>query len=195
MKINVTSPNPGLISIFKDPEQIITLDANFLIPPDRSRYVRRSFDFPLFQRIWLDPIFATFPKIAIHEAVYDELVLSSVQTYIQSMITDIPPRLIVHRDSVLTVEEKVLRDSVEARIFPLTNYEPMLDNREDRGEVKSLAYVAAKGLPYFAAHDSIAIQLVENAEKWSTGLDNVHAIKMYELIFYLCRKNAGNKKA
>jgi hypothetical protein len=183
MKINVTSPNPGLISIFKDPEQIITLDANYLIPPDRSRYVRRSFDFPLFQRIWLDPIFATFPKIAIHEAVYDELVLSSVQTYIQSMITDIPPRLIVHRDSV------------EARIFPLTNYEPMLDNREDRGEVKSLAYVAAKGLPYFAAHDSIAIQLVENAEKWSTGLDNVHAIKMYELIFYLCRKNAGNKKA
>lgn len=34
MKVDLTSSNPGLKSIFKHPEQIITLDANFIIPPD-----------------------------------------------------------------------------------------------------------------------------------------------------------------
>lgn len=47
---------------------------------------------------------------------------------------------------------------------------------------------------YFAAHDSNAIQLIEKAEEWTTGLGNVQAIKMYELIFYLCKTNRGDKK-
>lgn len=34
MKIDLTSSNPALESIFSNPSQIITLDANFLIPPD-----------------------------------------------------------------------------------------------------------------------------------------------------------------
>lgn len=33
MKVNLTSENPALKSIFY-PKQIVTLDANFLIPPD-----------------------------------------------------------------------------------------------------------------------------------------------------------------
>lgn len=37
MKVDLTSENPALKSIFNDPKQIITLDANFLIPPDRHR--------------------------------------------------------------------------------------------------------------------------------------------------------------
>jgi len=41
MKINIVHPNPSLISIFEDPTQIITLDANFLIPPDR-KYAKRG---------------------------------------------------------------------------------------------------------------------------------------------------------
>lgn len=195
MKVDLTSSNPGLESIFKHPDQIITLDANFLIPPDRSKHARYSFHFPKFKEVWLDPIFEAFPNLAIHEAVYDELVLPSVKTYIDEMFYGAPPRLIVHQDEALTEEEKVLRDSIEERIYPLTKYEPLLDNKEDRGEVKSLAYIAVKELLYFAAHDSNAIQLVEKAEKWTTGLDNVQAIKMYELIYYLYKLDIGDKKA
>jgi len=45
MKVDLTSSNPALESIFSNPNQIITLDANFLIPPDRSKYAKISFDF------------------------------------------------------------------------------------------------------------------------------------------------------
>ncbi len=196
MRIDATSPNPALVSILKHPDQIITLDANFLIPPDRSRFANRSFDFPLFQKVWLEPVFTAFPNLAIHEAVYDELILPDIKSYIQGKIdSSTPPQLTVHKDSTLTDEEQVIRDSIEAKIFPLTNYDPMVDNKDDRGEVKSLSYIAVKGLIYFAAHDTNTIQLVEKAEEWSTGLDNIQAIKMYELIFYLHRANIGNKKS
>lgn len=122
MKIDVINSNPALISIFKRPDQVITLDANFLIPPDRSRYGVRSFDFNSFQKVWL---FTVFSNLAIHEAVFDELILPSVHSYIKLMIDEIPPRLDIHKDSTLTTVERVLRDSIEARIFPLTNYNPI----------------------------------------------------------------------
>ncbi|KAB2953698.1 hypothetical protein F9B85_03510 [Heliorestis acidaminivorans] len=195
MKVNVASSNSGLESIIKHPDQIITMDANFLIPPDRSKYANYRFDFPKFKEVWLDPIFEAFPNLAIHEAVYDELVLPPLQSYIDGLINSTPQRLAVHQDEALTDEEKVLRDSIEEKIYPLTKYEPLLDNKEDRGEVKSLAYIAVKDLPYFAAHDSNAIQLVEKAEQWNTGLDNVQAIKMYELIYFLQKIDIGDKKS
>lgn len=195
MKVNLTSDNPALKSIFADPNQTITLDANFLIPPDRGRLARRSFDFITFQQIWLEPIFKVFPNLAIHEAVYDELVLPSVRSYVQEQINATPPRLAIHKDSALNRTEIMLRDSIEEKIYPLTKYDPLLDNRDDRGEVKSLAYIAVKGLLYFAAHDSNAIQLVEKARAWSTGLDNVQAIKMYELIYFLYIMNLSEKQS
>lgn len=48
------------------------------------------------------------------------------------------------------------REPFEDTMYPLTQYDPLLDNKDDRGEVKTLAYIAVKGLPYFAAHDSNA---------------------------------------
>ena len=71
IKIDLNYPNPALISIIRNPEQIITLDANFLIPPDRKLIVKREIAFEQFKEIWLDPIFRAFPNLAIHEAVYD----------------------------------------------------------------------------------------------------------------------------
>ncbi|MEQ8199515.1 MAG: hypothetical protein ABRQ27_16190 [Clostridiaceae bacterium] len=195
MKINLKEANSSLKSIFNNPNQIITLDANFLIPPDRSRHAKRSFDFSLFKKVWLDPIFDAFSMIAIHEAVYDELVITTLQEYVETLKKEIPPRILIHSDSSLTAVEKVLRDSIEAKIYPYTNYDPKLDNKDDRGEVKSLSYIAVKGLLYFAAHDNNALQLIEKAEQWSTGLDNVKAIQMYELIFYLYAKNKGDKNS
>ena len=44
MKINLAHPNPALISVIEEPEQIITLDANFLIAPDRRPITKRASD-------------------------------------------------------------------------------------------------------------------------------------------------------
>lgn len=195
MKINLTHPNPALISIIENPKQMITLDANFLIPPDRSRITKRSIGFEQFKKIWLDPIFSAFPNLAIHESVYDELVGISAQKYVDAKRNSKPPEIIVHKDSSLTEIERILRDTIESKIASLTKYDPMIDNKDDRGEVKSLSFIAVKGLLYFAAHDNNAIQLIEKSEEWSTGLDNVQAIKMYELIYYLCKNNLGSKTA
>ena len=110
MKVKLTAANPSLISILKDPNQIITLDANFLIPPNRPRLTNRGFDFQLFKKIWLDPIFKTFPMLAIHESVYDELVLSTLREYVDCLRNQQPPRIIIHRDDSLTEVERIVRD-------------------------------------------------------------------------------------
>ena len=195
MKVNHSIANPALVSLIRDPSQLITLDANFLIPPDRSRICKRNFSYSLFKDVWLDPIFEIFPNLAIHEAVYDELVVPKIRNYVDLMLSWNPPRLIIHRDSALSITEKILRDSIENKIYPLTNYDPNLDNKDDRGEVKSLSYIAVKGLLYFAAHDNTALQLIENACTWSTGLDNVQAIHMYELIYYFFSNHLAEKDA
>lgn len=185
MKVDVAAKNPALVSLFSDHNQVITLDANFLIPPDRQRLSGRGIPFSLFQAFWLDPIFDTFPNLAIHEAVRDELVSRDIKTFIKGKESAIPPLIIIHKDSQLSSIEKMLRDTIEKKIYPLTQYDPQINNRDDRGEVKTLAYIAVKGLLYFAAHDYNAIQLVERAESWSTGLDTVQTIKIYEIIFFL----------
>ena len=194
MKINLMNANSSLIGIFNNSEQIITLDANFLIPPDRSRYAKRSFSFSLYRETWLEPIFTTFPNLAIHEAVEEELVSVELKEYIKKLAEGIPPKIIIHFDRNLTEVESFLRNTIEKKIYPYTNYDPEIDNKDDRGEVKSLSYIAVKGLLYFAAHDNNALKLIEKAEEWSTGLDNVNAIHMFELIYYLYINNKGDKK-
>ena len=186
MVVNSLILNSGLISILENPDQVITLDANFIIPPDRTNIgAPRGYSFSSFKKIWLDPIFLSFSALAIHEAVYDEIISSSERSFIDQCISVLPPRLIIHRDSSLTHIEQGLRNSIEEKLYPLTQYDPQLNNKKDRGEVKSLSYIATKGLLYFAANDTVAINLIEDAEKLETGLDNIFAIKMYEMIFYL----------
>ncbi|MCF7945649.1 MAG: hypothetical protein K9L24_02220, partial [Spirochaetia bacterium] len=158
-------------------------------------FIKRDIEFDKFREIWLEPIFRAFPNLAIHEAVYEELVDVYPKTFVDEKYKSDPPGIIIHRDSSLTKVEKILKDTIEARIAYHTNYEPLLDNKNDRGEVKSLSYIAVKGLLFFAAHDNNAIQLIEKSEEWSTGLDNVQAIRMYELIYYLYKKSLANTKA
>jgi hypothetical protein len=94
--------------------------------------------------------------------VYDELIVgTSPRNYVDVKRDSIPPEIIIHKDSSLTEAEMILRDAIESRIAPYTMYEPLLDSKDDRGEVKSLSYIAVKGLPYFAANDNVAIQLIE----------------------------------
>jgi hypothetical protein len=195
MTVDVLIKNPALESLFTDSSQVITLDANFLIPPDRSMHLIPGISFSQFQAIWLDPIFDLFPHLAVHEAVRDELVCQDIKTFIQRKVNAMPSEIIIHKDSELTAVEYMLRDSIETRIYPHTRYDPQIDNRDDRGEVKTLAYIAVKGLLYFAAHDYNALQLIEKAEAWSTGLDTVQAIKMYEILFFLCEKTPYLRKS
>jgi len=192
MNISLASANPAMVSIFKDPHQIITLDANFIIPPYR-RAARFEIAFPKFKTIWLDPIFDTFHNLAIHEAVYDEFIDDSIKSFVDRQIHDRSPKLIIHTDASLSPDEHVLRDTIEELLSPYTNYSPMANNKADRGEVKSLSFMAVKGLLYFAAHDANAIQLIEKSEAWNTGLDQIQAIKMYELIYYLYKIEKSSK--
>ncbi|NCC70524.1 hypothetical protein EOM09_03000 [bacterium] len=186
MKINLKY-NSSLVSIFENPNQIITLDANFLICPNRKNL---NFDFEVFKSIWLSPILESFSNLAIHESVYDEL----VDIKSKSFVDNNRHRIRIHKDSSLNSVEKILRNTIEARIAINTKYVIEEDNKDDRGEVKSLAHIAVKNYIYFASNDYNAINLIENAEEWNTGLDDMRAIKMYEIIYYLYKNNIVNGK-
>lgn len=157
MKVETRRVNPALVSIYKEPNQVITLDANFLIPPDREAFSVKAIPFDLFRTTWLDPIFKLFPALAIHEAVQDEVVSLQEKAFIQEMLDEPISKITILKDSQLSSIESILRATIEEKIFTYTHYDPDLDNSLDRGEVKTLSYIAAKGLPYFAAHDNNAI--------------------------------------
>ncbi len=94
--------NLALESIFKNNNQLITLDANVLIPPDRSRYGVEFYDFELFKRVWLEPLFGALPVLGIHEAVYDEILIGDAKKYFDKKIKAKVNPLLVHRDSLLS---------------------------------------------------------------------------------------------
>lgn len=52
MTINHTEINPAFYDLINKPNQVITLDANFLIAPNRN--ISREFPFFKFKEIWLD---------------------------------------------------------------------------------------------------------------------------------------------
>lgn len=109
MKVDLSEINPSLASIFENPDQYITLDANFMIPPDRTSLSRHRFTFEQFKEIWLEPIFNAFTNLAIHEAVLDELVEGSVHAYAEEKINGTPPVLELFKDSELTDVEAYIR--------------------------------------------------------------------------------------
>ena len=51
------------------------------------------------------------------------------------------------------------------KLAPNSKYDPSKDNKDDRGEVKSLSYMAVKEFMYFASHDNLPATLVECSEK------------------------------
>lgn len=193
--VNIKNENVALVSIVNNNKQQLTVDANFLIPPDRSEEVKqgiiRAYSFEKFKSIWIEPLLTTFSNITIHEAVYGEL-HSYSHTYIYTELKEPTPRITVLEDSKLTEPEKIVRDTIEEKIAKNTQYNPVIDNKDDRGEVKSLAYIATKGLPYFCSHDSNAIRLIEKADELDTNLQAVGAVKTYEIIYYLLRAGKGN---
>lgn len=194
-RIDTESNNPALLSLIDDYSQIIPMDACVLIPPDRSRESNgiRPIDFLFYKKYWLETLFKTFPHLAIHEAVLQECFSpSSLHHYLTTRIQD--STLILLRDSDLSPMEEVYRKTIEKDIAYYTSYNPEQDNKDDRGEVKTLAYIKTKEYLYFCSRDSKALRLIKEADKYNTHLQNVGALHFYEVMYYLVRMDMCKAK-
>lgn len=80
------------------------------------------------------------------------------------------------------------------RIAVHSLYNPTRDNAKDRGEVRTLSFMAVKQFLLFAANDSLPVRLIKNAAELGTGLDDMQIVQMYELIYYLYKTNRYDKK-
>lgn len=196
MKVDTKEINPAFLSIIQNPSQKIFLDANFFIPPDRSKVAKvKPISFKNFKECWLIPLLTEFDGLAIHESVYDELVADSVKNYTNEQTGSNPPKLKIHYDSELNSVEEALRNTYLNKIAVHSLYNPTKDNAKDRGEVRTLSFMAVKQFLFFAANDSLPVRLIKNAAKLDTGLDDMQMVQMYELIYYLYKTDRYDKKA
>lgn len=196
MKVDTKEVNPAFQSIIQNPGQKVFLDANFFIPPDRSEVAKvRAYSFTDFKECWLIPLLSEFTGLAIHESVYDELVADSVKEYADEQTSCIPSKLRIHYDSELSGLEEALRNTYINKIAVHSLYNPTRDNAKDRGEVRSLSFMAVKRFLYFAANDALPVRLIKDAAKLLTGLDDMQIVQMYELIYYLYKTGRYDNKA
>lgn len=190
MKVDLSRQNDAFITLIRNPETVLVVDANFFIPPDRTRIgAQEPYSFQKFREVWVEPVRSVFVNIAVHEAVVDELVAPDVQAYVQPLLAShVIPRLILLRDTDLDASEKIVRATKEQLIAPFTNYDPHRDNRQDRGEVKTLAYMAIRAeYLYFVTNDQKAIRLIDQAAELGTSLDELRSVKFFEGIYLLQR--------
>lgn len=186
MRVDTTCVNPFFLSLIKERDQIVFLDANLFIPPDRSGFTGvPSYRFSKYKEIWLEPLLTEFIGASIHESVYDELVETSIKAFADEKANTNPRKLRIFFNSELDEKEKLLMNTYIYKLAVYSKYDPDKNNTKDRGEVLSLSYMATKGYLYFAANDALPIRLIKNAEDLNTGLYNTGVIQMYELIYYL----------
>lgn len=194
MRVDLSEKNPALVSLFENPGQTIFLDANFLIPPDRTRLGAKPISFRKYCEVWLDPVFDSFSDLAVHESVYGELVAEHVKGYADAKCQELPPKLTVYSNAGLNTLEMALMQTYINRISPFSKYIPALGNSDDKGEVLSLAYMASKGFLYFASDDSLPMQLIRKADELGTGLQTIRLLEMFDVIFYLYRTGKYDNK-
>ena len=196
MKVDTKEVNPAFQSIIQNPGQKVFLDANFFIPPDRSEVAKvRAYSFTDFKECWLIPLLSEFAGLAIHESVYDELVADSIKEYADEQTSCIPSKLRIHYDSELSSSEEALRNTYINKIAVHSLYNPTRDNAKDRGEVRSVSFMAVKQFLYVAANDALPVRLIKDAAKLMTGLDDMQIVQMYELIYYLYKTGRYDNKA
>jgi len=196
MRVDTKEINPAFQSIVQNPGQVVFLDANFFIPPDRSNFKNiKPYTFEQFKEIWLVPLLSEFSGLSIHESVYDELVEEKVKEYANEQLNAPTQRLRIYYDSELSNTEEALMNYYIAKIAVHSQYDPHRDNAKDRGEVKSLSFMAVKQYLYFAANDALPIRLIKEAEKLNTGLDDLGIVQMYELIYFLYKTGKYHNKA
>ena len=179
----------------QDTAQTVFLDANFFIPPDRSSFLNiKPYSFSNFKENWLIPLLKEFSGLAIHESVYDELVEERVRAYAEEQIMENPSKLKVHYDLELNENEKALMNYYIAKIAIHSQYDPVRNNAKDRGEVRSLSFMAVKKYLFFAANDALPVRLIKDAEKLGTDLEDMGVVQMYELIYYLYKTGKYDNK-
>lgn len=194
MKVDLSEQNSALVSLFENPKQTIFLDANFLIPPDRTSVGARPIAFQKYREIWLDPIFESFPNLVIHESVYDELVADDVKTYADTKLQGQPLGLRMYKDADLDAVEAVLMRTYIDQIAPFSKYIHQQGNSDDKGEVLSLSYMAVKEFLYFASDDNLPMRLIRKADELGTGLQDMRLLEMFDIIFYLYREGKYGSK-
>ena len=118
-----------------------------------------------FCEIWLDPIFDAFPNLAIHESVYHELVADAVKKYADERQSESPSHLRVYKDAELNEAEQALMQAYISKLAEYSQYIPERDNAKDRGEVRSLSFMAVKRFLYFAANDTLPMNLIRKADE------------------------------
>jgi len=196
MKVDTKEINLAFLSIVQNPSQKVFLDANFFIPPDRSKVAKvKAYSFTDFKEYWLIPLLNEFSGLVIHESVYDELVADGVKSYTDEQVNSNPSKLKIHYDSELSNAEEALRNTYMNKIAVHSQYNPTRDNAKDRGEVRSLSFMAVKQYLFFAANDALPVRLIKNAAELDTGLDDMQIVQMYELIYYLYKTEKYDKKA
>ena len=194
MRVDISNQNKALCSLLEDENQTIFLDANFLIPPDRSKMGAKAIPFQKYSEIWLEPIFDSFSNLAVHESVYDELVMEKVKNFADSKRAESPTKLRVYMDKELSKVEKSLMQTYIQKMAEYSQYIPKQDNSKDRGEIKSLSYMAVKGFLYFAANDNLPMLLIRKADELHTGLDDMNLLEMYDVIYYLYQTGKYDNK-
>lgn len=196
MKVDTKEINPAFLSIVQNPSQKVFLDANFFIPPDRSKVAKvKAYSFTDFKECWLIPLLNEFSGLVIHESVYDELVADGVKSYTDEQVNCNPSKLMIHYDSELSNAEEALQNTYMNKIAVHSQYNPTRENAKDRGEVRSLSFMAVKQYLFFAANDALPVRLIKNAAELDTGLDDMQIVQMYELIYYLYKTEKYDKKA
>ncbi|MFA6844465.1 MAG: hypothetical protein WCR02_01935 [Sphaerochaetaceae bacterium] len=189
------SRNTAFAGLLESKGKELLLDANIFIPPDRSSSFSQyhPLSFIDYCEIWLTPLFNTFTGVAIHSAVYQEIVKIEQKAFVDQLIKD--NKLAVVNDSMLDSREKTFRDTIETKLIHtgLLFYDSQQNNKKDRGEVKTLSYAAAKGIHLFSTYDHVPVELVTHSEKLQTGLDSISIIYGFELIHALTKLPNSNK--
>jgi hypothetical protein len=97
--------------------------------------------------------------------------------------------------SELSNAEEALRNTYISKIAVHSLYNPTRDNAKDRGEVKSLSFMAVQQFLFFAANDALPVRLIKETAQLGTGLDDMQVVQMYELIYYLYKTDRYDKNA
>lgn len=90
-----------------------------------------------------------------------------------------------YKDAELNEAEQALMQAYISKLAEYSQYIPERDNAKDRGEVRSLSFMAVKRFLYFAANDTLPMNLIRKADELHTGLDDMELLEMYDVIYYL----------
>lgn len=84
----------------------------------------------------------------------------------------------VDKDAELNEAEQALMQAYISKLAEYSQYIPERDNAKDRGEVRSLSFMAVKRFLYFAANDTLPMNLIRKADELHTGLDDMELLEI-----------------